>query len=300
MASFQSIVRDIKDIRIQGAANIAKAAVSALELVADRNKSRPRKDLLNMLFKAKSVLFQARPTEPMMRNSLNFILAHIEEEQEASEALKHRAEKFNQHFADAEKKIVEYTSRKISDNMVIFTHCHSSAVVNTLIYSKNHGKKFTVHNTETRPLFQGRKTAADLARHGIPVVHYIDSAARIALKKADLMLLGADAITSEGKVINKIGSEMFAEVAEKYDIPVYICTDSWKFDPLSIFGYEEEIEKRVPKEIWPYAPKGITISNLAFEKIDPKYISAIISELGVYKPSAFVEEVKKTYPWIIR
>ena len=114
------------------------------------------------------------------------------------------------------------------------------------------------------------------------------------------MLLGADAITVEGKIINKMGSELFAEVAEQNDVPVYICSDSWKFDPASVFGYEEEIEKRSAKEVWPTAPKGVTISNFAFEKINPDLITGIISELGVYTPEVFVEEVKRSYPWIFK
>ena len=204
----------------------------------------------------------------------------------------------NYHFEEVDKKISEFASRKISNSTIIFTHCHSSSVMKALINAKQDGKRFEVHNTETRPLYQGRITAKELSQQGIPVVHYVDSAARIALKKADIMLLGADAITSEGKVINKIGSELFAEVADRYDIPLYICSDSWKFDPLSIFGFEEEIEKRSSKEIWPTAPKGVAIDNIAFEKIDPDLITGIISELGVYKAEVFVEEIKKVYPWI--
>ena len=112
------------------------------------------------------------------------------------------------------------------------------------------------------------------------------------------MLLGADAVTSEGKVINKIGSELFTEIADRYEVPVYVCTDSWKFDPKSVFGYEEEIEKRKPTEIWPTAPRGVKIANFAFEKVNPDLITGIISELGIYKPSIFVEEVKRAYPWM--
>ena len=181
---------------------------------------------------------------------------------------------------------------------IVFTHCHSNTVIAIFKEAKKERKNFTVYNTETRPLFQGRLTAKELSREGISVRHFIDSAARLALKEVDLMLIGADAITSEGKVINKIGSEMFAEFAEKFDIPVYSCTDSWKFDPKTVFGYEEEIEKRGAREVWAEAPKGVIVDNCVFEKINPDLITGIISELGVYKPTIFIEEVKRTYPWM--
>ena len=155
-----------------------------------------------------------------------------------------------------------------------------------------------MHNTETRPLFQGRKTAIELASYKIPVKHYVDSAARMALKKADIMMIGADAITTEGKVINKIGSELIAEAANKIGVPVYICTHSWKFDPETIFGFDEEIEKRAWDEIWPNKPRKVNIDNFAFEKINPALITGIISELGVYRPQNFISEIKNNYKWM--
>jgi translation initiation factor 2B subunit (eIF-2B alpha/beta/delta family) len=102
------------------------------------------------------------------------------------------------------------------------------------------------------------------------------------------------------KIYNKIGSDMFAIIADKYDIPLFACGDSWKFDPKGIAGHEEKIEFRSPSEIWPSAPKGIKIENPCFEKIDPHLVAAIISELGVYPHENFIEEVKKTYPWLCR
>ena len=297
MASFNSIVKDIKEIKIQGASNIAKAAVNALETVSHEYKNTDEQELINVLNKAKIILFKIRPTEPCMRNALNYVLENIEEEKDIVRSVRKRAEYVMGHFEKVDNKVSEFAARKISNNMVVFTHCHSSSVIRSLIKAKKQGKRFEVHNTETRPFYQGRITARELSKNGIPIVHYVDSAARIALKKADIMFLGADAITTEGKVINKIGSELFAEVAERYDVPLYICSDSWKFNPLSVFGYEEIIEKRAPKEVWPTAPRGVFINNISFEKINSDLITGIISELGVYPPEVFVEEVKKTYPW---
>jgi ribose 1,5-bisphosphate isomerase len=170
--------------------------------------------------------------------------------------------------------------------------------VAALRLAKRQGKKFAVHVTETRPMLQGRITATELASAKIPVTIFADSAGRLALKKADIALLGADAITSEGKVINKIGSELLALVAEKLDVPLYICSDSWKFDPKSVFGFERELETRSQKEIWNRPPKGISISNFVFEKIDASLITGIISELGVCKPESLVHDIKITYPWM--
>ena len=275
MNAFDKICKDIKEVKIQGARNVAIAATKALLL---RNDPQAIMKLISL-----------RPTEPALRNSIRLAMTDKDIKKGVKSALAH--------FDDAEKRITSIGAKRIEDGMTIYTHCHSSTVNNILIKAKQEGKKFTVHCTETRPLFQGRITAAALSKAGIPVHFYVDSAARIALKKADIMLIGADAITTT-KIFNKIGSEMFSLTAKAYNVPIYVCTDSWKFDAQSIYGGEEEIEKRSAKEIWPNAPKNINIENFTFEKIDPKLIDAIISEIGIYGHTAFIEEAKKAYPWM--
>ena len=274
MDRLDKICDDIKSLKIQGATNVAIAGVKALLIKKDPES-------------IKKIIF-SRPTEPALRNAVSF--AKKDPKKLVPKALKH--------FEEARKKIAEFGKKKIDNGMIVYTHCHSSTVTAILTAAGKSGKRFEVHNTETRPLYQGRITAEELAKAKIPVKHYVDSAARFALKRADIMLIGADAITANCKVINKIGSEMIAEVAESYSVPVYAATDSWKFDPLTLHGFEEAIEQRGGKEIWLNPPKGVEIINPAFEKVDPKLIAGIISELGILKPEEFVEEVKKAYPWM--
>lgn len=295
--SFNSIVRDIKNLKVQGAQNVAKASLEALMLFAKQNHK--KKDFHVKIQDAKDILFHTRPTEPLMRNVLNFATNELDREANLLAGLIERQKWLNERFDKAERKIAIYGAKKVFDGSAVFTHCHSSSVISAFIEAKKLKRSFTVLNTETRPLFQGRKTALDLSKAGIKVTHFVDSSARVALKHADVMFIGADAISSEGKVTNKIGSEMFAEIASRYDVPLYVCTDSWKFNPLSVFGEEEIIEERASAEVWEKPPKGVTVSNLAFEKVKPDLITGIISELGVFKPEVFVREVKERYPFLI-
>lgn len=297
-----TIISDIKSLKIQGAEGVALAAVDAIEIANHKPKARDIKSFYSGLLAAKRQLVACRPIEPCLSNTLNFLLhnLNITDVSHMHSHLDIRIHAARQHFTDSSKRIVEYASKKIANGMVVYTHCHSSTVMGVLISAKKQGKEFTVHNTETRPVLQGRKTAKELSAAGIRVKHYIDSALRLALKRADIVLLGADAITSEGKVINKIGSELIAEVAHNYDIPVYVCTNSWKFDPKTVFGFDEPIENRGREEVWADAPKNVTIMNPAFEIVKPELVSSIISELGLYKPEMFIEEVRHKYPWIFK
>ena len=265
IARFNKIAKDIKEIKIQGATNLAKAAVYAYSLI-------PAKE-------SKRKLLSLRPTEPMLVNIMNNI-----DKLSKKEIL--------DHFSDAQQKTNKNVIRLIKSHDVIFTHCHSTNVVNALIYAHKKGKKFEVYNTETRPLYQGRKTAKELKKVGIKVTTFIDAAASVALiraqgtKKADVVFLGSDAILKKG-IINKIGSAMFAEIANLNNIPVYIIADSWKYSPKNI-----KLEQRDFHEVWKNVPNHIKIKNPAFELIKKKYIKAIVSEYGILTYRQFLKKVK--------
>ena len=262
---FNQITRDIKSVKIQGARNIAKAALLAYSLIPTK--------------KSKKKLLSLRPTEPMMENVLNLA------EKNYLPSL------INAHFEEAQEKINKAVFKLINSGDVIFTHCHSTNVINALIYAKKKGKKFEVYNTETRPLYQGRKTARELGKAGIKVTMFIDSALEDALsgekslkiKKPDKIFLGADALTKKG-IINKIGSELIARIAKQEKILVYIIADSWKFTKQKV-----PIEKRNLDEVWDKAPKNVKIKNPAFEFVDKKYISGIVSEFGLMSYDKFLK-----------
>ena len=275
MDSFGKICQDIKQVKIQGAENVAKAAAKALWYRHDKY--------------AVKKLISLRPTEPALRNTIRFVLLHKNIREGVSQALKH--------FDNSKKKIAEIGSKLIDNGSTVFIHCHSTTLIDILKEAKRQGKKFQVYNTETRPLYQGRITSSELAKLKIKVTHIIDSAARIALKKSDLMLIGADAITTT-RIYNKVGSEMFAIIAQKYEVPVYVAANSWKFDPKSLYGMQEKIEERSPKEIWPNATKGVEIKNYAFEAVDPSLVDGIITELGLFMNRSLIAEIKKNYPWM--
>ncbi len=261
---FTQILKDIKSVKIQGANNVAKAALIAYEMFPSESTVKK----LNSL----------RPTEPMMTHILNRVKDESYEE-------------IIFHIENTQKKINELVFRTIRNGDVIFTHCHSTSVITALIYSKKKGKKFIVYSTETRPLYQGRKTAKDLIKNGIKTEMFVDSSAMIifsgkqGVKKPTKMFIGADAVTKKG-VVNKVGSEMFAKISSENKVPVYVVTNSWKFTNNKV-----KIEQRDRKEIWNKAPKSLKIKNFAFEEIDRKYVTKIISEFGILSYKEFLKKV---------
>ena len=262
---FNDILRGIKTIKIQGAKNIAKKALYAYSLIPTKS--------------SKKKLLSLRPTEPLLQNILD-------------KAEKQSYKKILDHFDSSQEKINKATFKLIKNNEVIFTHCHSSTVTKALIYAKKRKKKFEVYNTETRPLFQGRKTSRELIRAGIKVTQFVDSAAMIALtrkqgtKEVNKMFLGADALVKRG-VINKVGSGMFSKIAYDNKIPVYILADSWKYSSKPV-----KLEKRSFKEVWEDVAKKIKIVNPSFEFVPRKYIKKIVSEYGDLSYSNFLKKAR--------
>lgn len=292
--SLSETCKKIKSLEIQGAYNVAVAAVEAVREVASKSKADARAGFLSEIRDAIDALIATRPTEPEMRNGLNYIAKQLKSMSvaELKEDVIESVTDVALHLRAAEKAIARTGASLIRDGRTVFTHCHSSAVIAVLEKAWNDGKRFEVYNTETRPRLQGRMTARELAKRGIPVTHFVDSGADDALEKSNIMFIGADAITAKGEVLNKIGSELMAKSACINKVPVYVCADSWKYDPVTEHR-KEKIEERNPAEVWPRAPDGVKIRNPAFELIRPQYIKAIVSELGILKPKAFVRKGAK-------
>jgi ribose 1,5-bisphosphate isomerase len=283
-------LRDIKNLKIQSAENISTAAILVLQSQIKKSKAKTRTRLISEAEIIRQSLMKTRPTEPEMENYLNYIikeLVKIEEDDptKIKKIIHNRIKLILKNKRIAKLKIISNAQEVIKPNSRIFTHCHSTTVVDTIKRARS--KKIKVSNTETRPLFQGRITAKELSNAGIKVKHYNDSGARIALKESDIMLIGADSITYN-KVYNKIGSEMFALVAKDLKVPVYICASLWKFTP-----HKEDLEKRHTFEIWKNHPKKIKVQNYSFEKISFKLIKGIICEEGILKPKVFVKRARK-------
>lgn len=272
-------VRKIKNLEIQGATNVALEGVKALKRLQENGKEKEE------LEEAAEKIKNARPTEPALFNALEYVLTSGKFEETLN------------HFEKSKEKIAEFGRDVIKDADEVYTHCHSSTVVGVLEKGyKEHN--FSINNTETRPVFQGRKTAKELARRGVQVDHFVDSAARFALKQSDYMLIGADAVNVHGDVYNKIGSRMIAEAASNLGVPVYVCTDSWKYHDETERGETVKIEERSPSEVWEEPPEKVNVRNPAFEKVPAERITGIITEIGVLEPDEFAEKVDEEYPEI--
>jgi methylthioribose-1-phosphate isomerase len=152
------------------------------------------------------------------------------------------------------------------------------------------GKRVRVFATESRPVLQGaRLTTYELTNDGFDVTLLPDTAVGLAMQRGlvDGVIVGADRVTKDGYVFNKIGTYQIATLAKKHHIPFYVAA------PLSSFDFrtsrnEVKIEERSADEVKKIAakqiaPDDILVFNPAFDITPPDLISAIISEAGILR-----------------
>ena len=293
----------IRRLEVQGARNVAIAAVVALQMGAKQSSAQNKTEFLSELSEAQKILFAARETEPLMRNAVRWITNQVKISKEEktiqlTQVVSVSADKFLSDLDASRETIAEIGSKRICDGMTVFTHCHSSTATRLLAKAKEEGKNFKVICTETRPAFQGRITAREMVELGVETTFIVDSAARSFMRSVDLVIVGADAITSEGNVVNKIGTSGIAVLANEARKPFYVVSELLKFDPETLHGEAEKIEQRSPDEIWKEAPAKLHLRNPAFDVTPRKYIHGLICEEGIIPTQSIVEVMKRKYPWV--
>jgi ribose 1,5-bisphosphate isomerase len=280
------------------------AALKAISQMDRRLDIGTRGEFIKRLDEARRVLSAARPTEPLTRNALKYVF-HKVKSTPSSDITKLRAilaeasHEFLGMLKATRRAIATIGARRVLNGSRILTHCHSTAVMDIFRQARQDGKKFEVICTETRPLYQGRITARQLITLGIKTTMIADSAVRFYIRGVDFVLTGIDAITSEGAIINKIGTSLIALAAQEARVPFYAVGEIFKFSPETVYGEYEEIEEREPTELWPRAPRGLIIRNPAFDITRTEFVHGIICELGIIPPILIQQIVRDRYPWII-
>jgi translation initiation factor 2B subunit (eIF-2B alpha/beta/delta family) len=261
---FNKIISDIKSIKIQGANSVARAGLEAFLLFPTKKHAKE--------------IVSARPTEPMLQNFIKILLK--------SKDLKKTSKLLLNYMEYAQKQINQAGETLIQNNFHIFSHCHSSSVIEMLKHAKKQGKEFIVYTAEVEPLLQGRQTAKDLAKAGIKVIVMPDLSAEYFLKKCDLFFFGADAYTRRF-IYNKIGTSTLTKLASLYNIPSYSLGFSLKYTK------HVKIEKRKGREVWDERNPNIEVKNYAFDKIKGRTIKGVISESGILPYNKFVKIAKQ-------
>jgi ribose 1,5-bisphosphate isomerase len=294
----------IKSMEIRGAGRIARAAAEALR---DHALSLRVKDLPTLTAEmemAAGILLATRPTAVSLPNAVHIVMTGLDRAKDTEDArsgLVRRADGFIQSSRHAVENIAQFGARHIRDGDTILTHCNSEVALGCIIEAHRSGKDIEVFATEVRPRNQGHITIRTLNDAGIKTNFIVDSAVRSFIHDVDLVIVGADAVTINGAVVNKIGTSQVAHTAKEARVNMIVAAETYKFAPRTIIGELIRIEERSPDEVLPAAIAetlpNVTVRNPAFDVTPAEYIDLIVTEAGAIPPQMAYVIIREYLGW---
>ena len=207
--------------------------------------------------------------------------------------------------------ITDLAQRKRGAPVNILTHCNAGwlafvdvGTATAPIYAA-HDAGVAVHVwvDETRPRNQGASlTAWELAQHGVPHTLIADNAGGHLMQHGlvDMVITGADRVTRQGDVANKIGTYLKALAARDNGVPFYVALPSSTFDFTLRDGVAHiPIEERGAEEVrWisgktahgqiesvQICPDTTPARNWGFDVTPARLVTQLICERGLCEAS---------------
>lgn len=215
-------------------------------------------------------LFETRPTAINLKWALDSVrdaITKLSPEQRAEHAWKRATEIADEDVELCRKigehglEIIKALHKKNPERPVeIMTHCNTGWLA-TVDIGTALGVIYTAHDagipvrvwvSETRPRNQGSAlTAWELAQHGVPHTVIADNAAGLLMQqgRVDVCIVGADRVTRNGDVCNKVGTYLKALAAKAHGVPFYVALPYTTIDMKLTSGAEIPIEERSPEEL---------------------------------------------------
>ncbi|MGH7233668.1 MAG: S-methyl-5-thioribose-1-phosphate isomerase [Nitrospiraceae bacterium] len=311
---YQAVARAIRELRVRGAPAIGVTAAMGVALGAQSLSANSPDEFAKSVLTICDHLAATRPTAV----NLFWAIERMKRTLEGMRSLpvaecKRRLFEESQRILDEDialnKTMGQHGASLVADGHTILTHCNAGALatagygtaLGVVRAAWEQGKKIRVIADETRPVLQGaRLTAWELMQDKIPVTLITDNMAGTFMRQGlvHLCIVGADRIAANGDVANKIGTYSVAVLAKAHGIPFYVAAPSSTIDLATPSGDQIPIEQRNPKEVMtihgshPIAPTGVDVLNPAFDVTPAEYVTAIITEWGVFKPTELAERFR--------
>ncbi|MGA7874559.1 MAG: S-methyl-5-thioribose-1-phosphate isomerase [Desulfoferrobacter sp.] len=300
----QQIIKAIKNMTIRGAPAVGVAGAMALAVGARRIEASDAKIFKRKFEQLCQQVKKARPTGNNLSWAVERIYSVVVENprskvSELQQLIRQKADEILAEDIAGNKSIGAWGKSIIPAGARILTYCNAGALA-TADYGTALGVIRAAHAAdpsiqvlacETRPFLQGsRLTAYELMRSNIPVTVLTDNAVGSIMQqqRVDVVVVGADRIAANGDTANKIGTYTVAVLANTHNIPFYVAAPRSTIDPSIADGSGIPIEERSPSEVTHIggrnvAPKGIPALNPAFDVTPSKYLTGIITEVGILR-----------------
>jgi methylthioribose-1-phosphate isomerase len=303
LRTIEDVFEAIRKLRVRGAPAIGIAAAYGLYLGLQDTRFKSHEDFIFALQHNIKYLSSARPTGVNLFWALEKIKNEINLNfRKDLDSLKNQVKilALNIHKDDQTRceNIAQNGQTLINQDSNVLTYCNTGALatggigtaLGVIIKARESSKNISVYACETRPLLQGaRLTTWELKNLNIPVTLICDNMAAWLMKqkKVDLVIVGADRISLDGSVANKIGTYNLAVLAHHHHIPFYVAAPLSTFDHSIRQGDSIPIEMRDCEEVrkvlnqYPISDDDIECWNPAFDVTPSSYITAIITEKSI-------------------
>jgi methylthioribose-1-phosphate isomerase len=296
----------IRSMKVRGAPAIGATAAYGMALAAERFAGSGGDDpaaLLTHLRATGDLLKATRPTAVNLAWAVDRMLAVASRPGSAAEikrALLGEASRLADEDVAMCRQMGAHGAALVPVGANVLTHCNTGSLatvefgtaLGVIRAAAEAGKRIHVYVDETRPFLQGaRLTAWELQQEGIPLTLISDNMAGHFMMRGavDLVIVGADRIAANGDVANKIGTYTLAVLCKENGLPFYVAAPTSTIDLSLASGADIPIEQRSQDEVTHLggrriAPEGVSAAHPAFDVTPNRYITSIITELGVHGP----------------
>ena len=292
------VAKAIKDMVVRGAPAIGITAAYGVVLAAKAAYTTSPEHWQTIIESDLQQLAEARPTAVNLVWALERMKAIFAKmTSNPVPVLLKEAKRIHQEDIDANHRMGDWGAALLPSNCRILTHCNAGALatggygtaLGVIRSAYSAGKVRQVYADETRPWLQGaRLTARELLQDNIPVTLLADSAAAALMqqKRVDWVIVGADRITANGDIANKIGTYSLAVLARQHGIKLMVAAPTSTIDMNLASGEQIVIEQRAANEILTIgeqsiAPSGAKAWNPSFDVTPAALVDVIVTEKGV-------------------
>ena len=290
-----SLIDGIKNDKTHGASQLARQAASVLKVAAERSQTKSTDEFWLEQKEIGQRLMSARPAMAPVFNIVAHLLDVISGKVAEMEldSVRHfaisKADEVVSDSLQAIAQIAQYGSELIADGDKIMTHSYSSTVVAMLKAAFTKHRSIEVITTCSGSGRSGEIIARELGLYGIPVTFIDDAAMGFYISTVNKVVVGADRVCADGKVVNGIGTYQLALAAKRAGIPFYVLCETLKFDS-RLRGDEVDLEEKDPSKVVEAGrlPPQVRVKNPYFDITPLKLVSGIVTENGLLTPEEVI------------
>lgn len=293
--STQHVLDEIYHMNVKGGSPFGRAAAWAFKLALEQEPLPEKQVLKARIDEIGLKLTQLKPTMGTIANTIHFVQqCYALHEAESIEQIKAHIIKLCERIIETSLAAVDqlgsYGGALIRDGDTVMMHSYSSSLMSCFKHAAQKGTKFKMICTESRPLRESRLAVKMLQSYGVPVTYITDASIWEFLPKADLVIMGVDALSFNGDVANKMGAALVTQLAMLCKVPVYVATEIYKLDYRTQFGYRIQLERRTKDEmILPddfESLEGIDVYNQFFDLTPAYQVAGVITQYGILNPAS--------------